>query len=116
MAAHNLTTGMISSQVIETMEPLDGRSRFSQLAKVAHTQVIILYRTPLWSLPARMMKKLNWPTLFCNSLSIIEPGRDHHRLYNLRLKDAQINCRSSGFKGLWRIRLSPWGIPTTTLP
>ena len=60
-------------EVISTMRPLIGAEEFlDQLRE--RTQVLILSDTfDQFSRP--LMKKLNWPAIFCNSLTVSDDGR-----------------------------------------
>ena len=58
--------------VISRIEPLPGAKEFLDALR-AETQVIILSDTfEEFAMP--LMKKLGWPTLFCNSLEVAESG------------------------------------------
>lgn len=58
--------------VIATIEPLPGAKAFlDELRK--HAQVIVLSDTfEQFAMP--LMEKLNWPTVFCNTLDVAEDG------------------------------------------
>lgn len=58
--------------VIATIEPLEGARAFlDELRK--HAQVIVLSDTfEQFAMP--LMEKLNWPTVFCNTLEVAEDG------------------------------------------
>ena len=59
-------------RVISTMEPLDGAREFlDELRKL--TQVIILSDT-FEQFAKPLIEKLNWPTLFCNTLIVDDEG------------------------------------------
>lgn len=59
-------------EVISRIEPLPGAREFLDSLR-AETQVIILSDTfEEFAMP--LMKKLGWPTLFCNSLEVAEDG------------------------------------------
>ena len=59
-------------EVISRIEPLPGAREFLDALR-AETQVIILSDTfEEFAMP--LMKKLGWPTLFCNSLEVAEDG------------------------------------------
>ncbi len=71
--------------VIERMEPLPGASEFLEKLN-GMTQVIILSDT-FTQFAQPLMKKLKWPTLFCNTLVL-----DSERAvvnYRLRIKDGK---------------------------
>ena len=58
--------------VIATIEPLEGARAFlDELRK--HAQVIVLSDTfEQFAMP--LMAKLNWPTVFCNTLDVADDG------------------------------------------
>ncbi len=59
-------------RVIETVDPMPGAREFlDQLREI--TQVIILSDT-FTQFAAPLMKKLGWPTIFCNTLEVGEDG------------------------------------------
>ena len=57
---------------IATIDPLPGAREFIDALR-PHTQVVILSDT-FTQFAAPLMKKLGWPTLFCNTLEIGEDG------------------------------------------
>lgn len=59
--------------VAEALEPLDGAREFLDWLR-ARFQVIILSDT-FYELAGALMRKLGWPTLFCNRLEIDDSGR-----------------------------------------
>ena len=69
--AHGLTLPDIT-QVIGTLEPLEGAVEFLDWLREI-TQVIILSDTFV-EFAGPLMKKLKWPTLFCNSLTVGPDG------------------------------------------
>jgi phosphoserine / homoserine phosphotransferase len=71
--------------VIGTMEPLDGAVAFLDWLR-SNTQVIILSDT-FGQFAAPLMRKLGWPTLFCNSLVVDGGGRITG--YRLRIEDGK---------------------------
>lgn len=71
LARHGLKLGDIT-QVIDTMEPLEGAVQFLDWLREV-TQVIILSDTFV-EFAGPLMKKLKQPTLFCNSLTIGPDG------------------------------------------
>jgi phosphoserine/homoserine phosphotransferase len=71
--------------VIETMAPLDGAAAFLDWLR-RRTQVIILSDT-FEQFAAPLMKKLGWPTLFCNSLEV--DGAARVTGYRLRIPDGK---------------------------
>lgn len=71
--------------VIGEMEPLPGAVEFLDTLREA-AQVIILSDTFVeFAVP--LMRKLNWPVIFCNSLKVDENGRIAG--YHLRQKDGK---------------------------
>jgi len=73
------------TDVIATMEPLDGALEFldwlrSQLQLIIVSDTYVEFAKPL-------MEKLKWPTLFCHSLSVDNQGMISR--YNLRQKDSK---------------------------
>ena len=60
-------------QVISTMEPMAGAKEFLDTLR-AETQVIVLSDT-FEQFGQPLMRKLGWPTLFCNTLITDETGR-----------------------------------------
>jgi len=94
---HNLKLKDIQN-VISTMDPLPGAYEFS-MALRSKTQLIILSDT-FDQFAAPLMKKLDWPTLFCNTLIIDE--EDRISSYRLRQQDGKRKAieafRSAGFK------------------
>ena len=71
LAEHNMGIKEIQ-QVIETIEPLEGAREFLDELR-ATTQVIILSDT-FEQFAQPLMRKLGWPTIFCNSLEVGEDG------------------------------------------
>ena len=61
------------TDVISTIQPLIGAHEFLDKLR-EKTQVLILSDT-FDQFGRPLMKKLNWPTLFCNSLTVDETGR-----------------------------------------
>ena len=59
--------------VAESLEPLDGAQEFLDWLR-ERFQVIILSDT-FYQLAGALMRKLGWPTLFCNKLEIDPSGR-----------------------------------------
>jgi len=76
---HGLTIHDITG-VIATMEPLEGAVEFLDWLR-ARSQLIVVSDT-FTQFAGPLMKKLKWPTLFCNYLSIDGNGRVTG--YNLR--------------------------------
>ena len=73
------------TDVIGMMEPLEGAREFLEWLK-SRTQIIIVSDTFV-QFAGPLMKKLGWPTLFCNSLTIDPDGSIAG--YNLRQKDGK---------------------------
>jgi len=72
-------------EVIESINPLEGAVEFLDWLR-SRTQVIIISDTfTLFAGP--LMKKLGWPTLICNSLSLNKDGSIID--YNIRQKDGK---------------------------
>ncbi len=71
--------------VIDSINPLDGAVDFLEWLK-SQTQLIILSDIFV-EFAGPLMKKLGWPTLFCNSLSIDPDG--YIAGYNFRLNDGK---------------------------
>ncbi len=69
--------------VIEDIQPLDGAKEFIDYLKTK-TQVFIVSDT-FTEFAAPLMEKLDWPTIFCNSLEINE--NDEVTGYKIRQKD-----------------------------
>jgi len=84
LRAHHLTLKDIQG-VIKEVEPLSGAAAFLQWAR-SMLQVIVLSDT-FYEFAKPLMKKLKYPTLFCNSLQIDEGGRIGD--YHLRQKDGK---------------------------
>ena len=73
------------TDVIKTMEPLEGATRFLDWLR-SQTQVIIVSDTYV-EFAKPLMAKLGWPTLLCNFLSIDDSGAIAN--YHLRQKDGK---------------------------
>jgi phosphoserine/homoserine phosphotransferase len=71
--------------VIGGMQPLDGALEFLDWLRT-RTQVILLSDT-FAEFAAPLMRKLGWPTLFCNSLEVDGGGRITG--YRLRIQDGK---------------------------
>ena len=71
--------------VVDSINPLDGAVDFLEWLK-SQTQVIIISDIFV-EFAGPLMKKLGWPTLFCNSLSIDPDG--YIAGYNIRLNDGK---------------------------
>jgi phosphoserine/homoserine phosphotransferase len=84
LAANGLKLKDITD-VIETMDPLEGAIEFLDWMR-SRTQVIVVSDTYV-EFAKPLLKKLGWPTLFCNSLTITPDGAIAD--YNLRQKDGK---------------------------
>ena len=71
LAEHNMGIKEIQ-QVITTIEPLEGAREFLDELR-ATTQVIILSDT-FEQFAQPLMRKLGWPTIFCNTLEVADDG------------------------------------------
>ena len=84
--------------VISRIDPLPGALEFLNKLR-AVTQVIILSDT-FYQFAMPLMKKLGWPTLFCNTLNADETGRITG--YTMRLADSKYSTvlalQSAGFR------------------
>ena len=72
-------------RVIGGMDPLPGAKAFMQKLK-SKTQVVILSDT-FDQFAKPLMEKLDWPTIFCNTLEVADDGRISG--YRLRQKDGK---------------------------
>lgn len=94
---HNLGLKEIQ-KTIASVEPMPGAKEFLDELR-SFTQVIIIsdifeqFATPL-------MKKLGWPTIFCNSLEVAENGEITG--YKMRIENSKLNTvkalQSVGFE------------------
>lgn len=82
-------------EVINSLDPLTGACEFLERLR-ASVQVAILSDT-FYQFAAPLMRKLNWPSLYCNDLEIDEEGRVTG--YRLRQPD-QKRQAVRAFKGL----------------
>ena len=73
------------TDVIQTMDPLEGAFEFLEWMR-SRSQVIVVSDTYV-EFARPLLKKLGWPTLFCNSLTIDQDGAISD--YNLRQKDGK---------------------------
>ena len=84
--------------VIASIDPLPGAVEFLDKLR-AVTQVIILSDT-FYQFAMPLMKKLGWPTLFCNELNADNSGKITG--YTMRLPDSKYNTvlalQSAGFR------------------
>ena len=96
LAQHKLTIHDIQ-EVIGTMEPLEGAVDFLEGLR-EKTQVILLSDT-FEEFAKPLMRKLGWPTLFCNSLVIDAQGmiRDFMLRQENGKKTAVANLQATGF-------------------
>lgn len=115
---HGLTLADIQA-VIATMEPLPGAKNFLDWLR-ATLQVVIVSDT-FTEFAAPLMKKLDWPTLFCHDLTVDAKG--HIIDYNLRQaqakKKAVMALKSLDFKtisigdsynDIEMLKAADWGI------
>ena len=83
---------------IATIDPLPGAKEFLDELRTL-TQVLILSDT-FTQFATPLMKKLNWPTLFCNSLEVAPDGEITG--YQMRVKDSKKTTvealHTAGFK------------------
>lgn len=73
------------TDVIETMDPLEGALDFLNWAR-ERTQIIVVSDTYV-EFARPLLRKLGWPTLFCNTLTIAPDGSIAD--YNLRQQDGK---------------------------
>ena len=73
------------TDVIETMDPLDGALDFLNWTR-ERTQIIVVSDTYV-EFARPLLRKLGWPTLFCNTLTIAPDGSIAG--YNLRQQDGK---------------------------
>ena len=73
------------TDVIETMDPLEGALDFLNWVR-EQTQIIVVSDTYV-EFAKPLLRKLGWPTLFCNTLSIASDGSIAD--YNLRQVDGK---------------------------
>ncbi len=85
--AHNFKIDDIQ-RVISTLDPLEGAFEFVESLR-KKTQLVILSDT-FTQFAKPLMKKLGYPTLFCNDLDIAADGRITG--YKLRKKDGKKNA------------------------
>lgn len=71
--------------VIGKMEPLEGAREF--LDQLRRNEQIIILSDTFTQFARPLMEKLEWPTLFCNSLTIAADGTVEG--YSLRIKDGK---------------------------
>lgn len=73
------------TDVIETMDPLEGALDFLNWAR-EQTQIVVVSDTYV-EFARPLLKKMGWPTLFCNTLTIAPDGSIAD--YNLRQQDGK---------------------------
>ncbi|MCF7927755.1 MAG: bifunctional phosphoserine phosphatase/homoserine phosphotransferase ThrH [Spirochaetales bacterium] len=97
LSEHGLKLPDIQS-VIDSLHPLEGAYEFL-LELRSRTQVIILSDT-FEQFAKPLMRSLDWPTLFCNTLKVDSDGAISG--YTLRQKDgkrkAVLNLKATGFE------------------
>jgi phosphoserine / homoserine phosphotransferase len=97
LAEHDLTLDDIQT-VIGRMDPLPGGLSF--LDKLRERGQVIILSDTFTQFATPLMKKLGWPTLFCNSLVVDDEG--YIVDYTLRQKDGKKNAvkalRSIGYR------------------
>lgn len=81
---HNIKLKDIQN-VIGTMDPLEGAKRF--LDELRSIVPVILLSDTFTQFASPLMEKLDWPTLFCNTLII--DGQDRITGYTLRQNDGK---------------------------
>jgi len=84
LSEHGLKLKDITA-VIETMDPLDGAVEFLNWLR-ERTQIVVVSDTYV-EFAKPLLRKLGWPTLFCNTLTIDANGAIAG--YNLRQKDGK---------------------------
>ena len=72
---------------IATIDPMPGAKEFLDELR-SMTQVIIISDT-FTQFATPLMKKLGWPTIFCNSLEVADSGEITG--FNMRLPDSKLN-------------------------
>ena len=84
-------------ETIEKIDPLPGAKEFLDELR-SFTQVLILSDT-FTEFAKPLMKKLGWPTLFCNSLTVSEAGEITG--YKMRIENSKLTTvkalQSAGF-------------------
>ena len=85
-------------KVIETIDPMPGAKEFLDALRV-ETQVLILSDT-FTQFASPLMKKLGWPTIFCNTLEVAPDGEVTG--YKMRVKQSKVSTvkalQSVGFE------------------
>ncbi|MDY4610606.1 MAG: bifunctional phosphoserine phosphatase/homoserine phosphotransferase ThrH [Sphaerochaetaceae bacterium] len=94
---HGLTLADIQ-EVIGTMDPLPGAKEFLEALR-SKTQVVILSDT-FSEFAQPLMRKLGWPTIFCNDLQVDSEGMitDYRMRQYDGKKKAILGLRSMGFR------------------
>ena len=94
---HNLGLKEIQ-KTIASVEPMPGAKEFFDELR-SFTQVIIISDT-FEQFATPLMKKLGWPTIFCNSLEVAENGEITG--YKMRIENSKLNTvkalQSVGFE------------------
>ena len=81
---HNLKLKDIQD-VISSMDPLDGA--FDFIEKLRETTQVVILSDTFRQFAKPLMKKLSWPTIFCNDLDV--NSQDQITGYRLRQKDGK---------------------------
>lgn len=93
----NITINDIQ-EVINTLDPLEGARDF--LHKLQHNFQVVILSDTFYQFAMPLMKKLDFPTLFCHNLVIDQSG--YITGYNLRHRDSKreaiIHFREMSFK------------------
>jgi phosphoserine/homoserine phosphotransferase len=82
-------------EVIASMEPLPGALEYMDWLRQRYQSVIL--SDTFYEFAAPLMRKLGWPTLFCNSLQVDAAGQVV--AYHMRLEDGKRHA-TLGFKQL----------------
>ena len=90
LRAHGLGLNEIRA-VIEKIEPMEGAKAFLDRLR-EKTQVIILSDT-FYQFGMPLMKKLGWPTLFCNTLEV--DGAGAVTGYRMRIQNSKVSTVKS---------------------
>ena len=78
-------------ETIAKIDPMPGAKEFLDELR-SMTQVIIISDT-FTQFAAPLMKKLGWPTIFCNSLEVAENGEITG--YRMRVENSKYNSKST---------------------
>lgn len=97
LRAHKITLGDIQS-VIGRMEPLPGAKTF--LDKLRHRAQVAILSDTYYEFAMPLMKKLGYPTLLCNALSVDKKGfiADYHLRQANGKKHAVLAFRGIGYR------------------